>query len=423
MRKFFLSVIFTLAACLVASAQELHPIIPSYDNLQSSAKDALKRQEYKAAYNTYCLMDSAYGITSADYESMMYFMWLTHSYNPGSEDEKSLMFRAVNSKWFDMAQLELEAANYGVDTLDYWDELVAIVTPRGYQDTLYQNRLLAMTRADQALRNSIGNGSQNEDSLKAALHEVEVRNEAELKQLIAERGFPTLTRVGSLCNDYATYIAQYMSKEFKQWYFKEVLAAIDSSDYNNGKVIRYIIDSENIGRENLNETYCEQLKAMCDEDQRLRHMLPRDGAWPDSLRQEIHKTDALNIVRLKELIAQYGFPTYDNVGHQGVVNASLLAQHSEPEFLHWFLEQAKPAADNGLFDLSWIAYMTDRDLIHQGKPQLYGTQLTTIDGITAFDPIEEIEHLDERRASMGLGPIADYMKLYGMTELKTHPVK
>lgn len=305
MRKFFLSVIFTLAACLGASAQESHSSIPPYDKLQSSAKDALKRQEYKAAYNTYCLMDSAYGITSADYESMMYFMWLTHSYNPGSEDEKSLMFRAVNSKWFDMAQLELEAANYGVDTLDYWDELAAIVTPRGYQDTLYQNRLLAMTRADQALRNSIGNGSQNEDSLKAALHEVEVRNEAELKQLIAERGFPTLTRVGSLCNDYATYIAQ----------------------------------------------------------------------------------------------------------------------HSEPEFLHWFLEQAKPAADNGLFDLSWIAYMTDRDLIHQGKPQLYGTQLTTIDGITAFDPIEEIEHLDERRASMGLGPIADYMKLYGMTELKTHLVK
>lgn len=67
--------------------------------------------------------------------------------------------------------------------------------------------------------------------------------------------------------------------------------------------------------------------------------------------------------------------------------------------------------------------MTDRDLVHQGKPQLYGTQLTTIDGITAFDPIEDIEHLDERRASMGLGSIASYMAIYGMTELLVHPIK
>jgi hypothetical protein len=35
---------------------------------------------------------------------------------------------------------------------------------------------------------------------------------------------------------------------------------------------------------------------------------------------------------------QSGIPSYDNVGHQGVNDASLLAQHSEPEFLHWFLE-------------------------------------------------------------------------------------
>lgn len=422
-KRIILMAALTFAACLVVSAQEMQSGIPSYDNLQSSAMDALNRQEYKTAYNTYCLMDSVYSITSADYMSIMYFMWLTHAYNPGSEAEKRVMFRAANSKWFDMKYLEREAVDYGVDSLDYWDELVAIVSPRGYQDTVYQNRLLEMKRAEQALRNIVGNGIQNEDSLKTALREVETRNEAELKQLIAERGFPTLTRVGPLCNDFATYIAQYMSKEFKQWYFKEALAAIDNGDYNDGKIVHDIVDREDIGRENLNETYREQLKTMCDEDQRLRHLLPKDGTWPDSLRREIQKTDSLNIVRLQELIDQYGFPTYDNVGHQGVNDASLLAQHSEPEFLHWFLEHAKPAADNGNFDLIWIAYMTDRDLVHQGKPQLYGTQLTTIDGITAFDPIEDIERLDERRASMGLGSIASYMAIYGMTELLVHPIK
>lgn len=161
-----------------------------------------------------------------------------HNHRVSENERLRVMFRAVNSKWFDMAHLEREAVNYGVDSLYYWDELVAIVSPRGYQDTVYQNRLLAMKRADQALRFSIGNDSKSDDSLKAELHEVEIRNEAELKQLIEERGFPTLTRVGSLCNDYATYIAQYMSKEFNQWYFKEALAAIDNGDYNNRKLYR-----------------------------------------------------------------------------------------------------------------------------------------------------------------------------------------
>jgi hypothetical protein len=129
----------------------------------------------------------------------------------------------------------------------------------------------------------------------------------------------------------------------------------------------------------------------------------------------------LNIVRLQELIAQYGFPTYDNVGHQGVNDASLLAQHSEPEFLHWFLEQAKSAADNGNFDLTRIAYMTDRDLDHQDKPQLYGTQGLTRDGLTGMALIDDIEHLNERRKSVGIGPIEDYLPHMDMPDFYFHP--
>ena len=421
MKKTFLSILLTLAACFVAPAQETRSGVPSYDNLQSSAMDAVNRRDYRSAYNTYCLMDSAYGITSADYLSMMYYVTLTHVYNPGGEAEKRLMFRAAGSKWFDMAHLEREAADYAVDTLDYWDELVALVSPRGYQDTVYQNRLLAMKRAEEALRHPVGDVSLNGDSRMAALLEVEARNEAELKRLIAERGFPTLTRVGSLCNDHATYIAQFMSEEFKRWYFKEALAAIAAGDYNDGRLVRYIVDREDIGRGNLNETYRGQLKAMCEEDQRLRRQLPKDGAWPDSLGRAIHKTDSLNTVKLRELIDQYGFPTYDNVGRQGVDDAWLLAQHAEPGFLRWFLELAKPAADNGLFDPVWIAYMTDRDLDHQGKPQLYGTQGLTLDGLTGMYLIDDVGRLDERRRSAGMGPIEDYLPHMNMPDFYFHP--
>lgn len=425
MKKIFLLGAMVCALGMGVSAQSVHikQSTPSYDDLKSTAMDALNGRDYETSYKTYCLMDSAYGISCADYVSLIYMRALTHYFKPGSEVERELLFRIARCRCCDMADLDRDAAAYGTDTLYYWNDLVAIVRPRGYQDTVYQNRLLAMKKSDQSLRHLIGDSRHDEDSVWAALHEVEARNEAELKQLIAERGFPTWTKVGYLCNDQATYIVQNMSREFLHWYLKEAMVAVDSGDYNPGGILEYLIDREDINRPNLNKAYMNELKAMCDEDQRLRNLLPKEDDGSNKLWQEINAADSLHILRLQELIAQYGFPTYNNVGHQGVNDAALIAQHADPDFLHRFLEQAKPAAADGDFDLTWIAYMTDRDLVHQGKPQLYGTQLLTQDGITAFEPIEDIEHLDERRANMGLGPIADYMKLYGMTELKIHPAK
>lgn len=397
--------------------------IPPYDDLKTTAMDALNSRDYETSYKTYCQMDSVYGITCADYVSLIYMRALTHYFKPGSEVERELLFRIARCRCCDMADLDRDATAYGTDTLYYWNDLVAIVKPRGYQDTVYQNRLLAMKKADQSLRHLIGDSRYDEDSVWTALHEVEARNEAELKQLIAERGFPTWTKVGYMCNDQVTYIVQNMSQEFLHWYLNKAMTAADSGDYNPGGILEYLINREDINRPNLNESYKDELKAMCDEDQRLRQQLPKDDNGSNILWKEIHATDSLHIVRLQELIAQHGFPTYNNVGHQGVNDAALIAQHADPDFLHRFLEQANSAAAEGDFGLTWIAYMTDRDLIHHGKPQLYGTQLLIQDGITAFELIEDIENLDERRANMGLGPIADYMKLYGVTELTIHPAK
>ena len=42
-----------------------------------------------------------------------------------------------------MADLGRDTEWYGTDTLDYRNEVVSAVQPRGYQDTVYKNRLLA----------------------------------------------------------------------------------------------------------------------------------------------------------------------------------------------------------------------------------------------------------------------------------------
>ena len=166
--------------------------------------------------------------------------------------------------------------------------------------------------------------------------------------------------------------------------------------------------------------YLERLQEMSDADQSARRMLDSE-LNKDSVWRVIHAVDAANLIELKQLIDERGFPTLSNVGYQCCNLASLIAQHQPPEFLHWYLEQAKAAADTGDFDLTWIAYMTDRDLGHQGKPQLYGTQFHGQDGITALKPIADIEHLTERRERVNLGPIEDYLANYDLSENLIHP--
>jgi hypothetical protein len=58
-----------------------------------------------------------------------------------------------------------------------------------------------------------------------------------------------------------------------------------------------------------------------------------------------------------------------------------------------------------------LAYLTDRIRTFEGKPQVYGTQgQTNSDGFIIPFPIEDEEHVDERRQSIGLEPIAEYFK-------------
>ena len=65
-----------------------------------------------------------------------------------------------------------------------------------------------------------------------------------------------------------------------------------------------------------------------------------------------------------------------------------------------------------------FALLTDRVLVHQNKPQLYGTQLNILNGELVFDPILDKESVNKRRAEVGLPSLEEYKKVvaeaYGM---------
>ena len=134
------------------------------------------------------------------------------------------------------------------------------------------------------------------------------------------------------------------------------------------------------------------------------------------------RADSARTRRLKEIIAGHGWLTPALVGKDGVGAAWLILQHS-PDY-SW-QEQMLPvlerAAAAGEMSRTDVALLTDRVLVHRGRPQRYGNSFSIRDGRLVADPIEDIGGLDARRAAIGLPTMREYVRQLG--EMYKTPVE
>ena len=126
------------------------------------------------------------------------------------------------------------------------------------------------------------------------------------------------------------------------------------------------------------------------------------------------KADSARTRRLKEIVASHGWLTPALVGKDGAGAAWLILQHS-PDYA--WQEQMLPvlerAAAAGEMSRTDVALLTDRVLVHRGKPQRYGNSFSFKGGRLVADPIEDIDGLDARRAAIGLPPMLEYVRQLG----------
>jgi hypothetical protein len=159
-----------------------------------------------------------------------------------------------------------------------------------------------------------------------------------------------------------------------------------------------------------NDSLRQRLLALGKADQAVRSGLGLSDSLHDSgFIRRMHARDSLDAAALREIVAKYGWPTRSMVGAEGAAAAFLIAQHNDAlQAEALLLMRALPS---GEVSSSNLALLEDRIHVNQGKPQLYGTQLKdSKDGKSlVFDPIDDIEHLDARRASVGLQPMPLYI--------------
>ena len=161
--------------------------------------------------------------------------------------------------------------------------------------------------------------------------------------------------------------------------------------------------------------FIDSLAAMVRKDQGVRMRLEAEG-WNEEISEQMIAIDSANTADLQALIAQYGFPSWKLVGQKGAENAWLIAQHSF-FYLPEYLKRYRQAVLENDAERRFLAYMEDRYLMMQGRPQIYGTQMAGMGDDMGYHPIMDMENLDRRRAAMGIRPFSDYVKSWGLEEL------
>lgn len=166
------------------------------------------------------------------------------------------------------------------------------------------------------------------------------------------------------------------------------------------------------------------LDSIHDEDQLLRQRIGEVEAahGPDSPEMQrywqlIHEKDSSNLVVVERILNQRGWLGPDVVGNKGSSTLFLVIQHADLATQERYLPMLRDAVRKGNARGSELALLEDRVLMRKGKRQIYGSQIA-VDQATGekyLSPVEDPDRLDERRAEVGLEPIADYLDRFDMT--------
>lgn len=172
-----------------------------------------------------------------------------------------------------------------------------------------------------------------------------------------------------------------------------------------------------------NKPLAEELEKIFDDDQKYRMLVDsaekisgKNSPQMDSLMKLIQTHDSKNISRVTELLDKYGWLGPDDVGRKGNQALFLVIQHSDAATRKKFLPMMREAADRSKAAPSELALLEDRVLMDEGKRQLYGSQVkyNAEKGNFELYPIEDEPGVNERRAEVGLAPLEDYLRQWGI---------
>jgi hypothetical protein len=148
----------------------------------------------------------------------------------------------------------------------------------------------------------------------------------------------------------------------------------------------------------------DAINKLYESDQAARQ---KEGFDPERLAA----TDRMHSEQLQAIFKKYGVPTFDMVGPEAAGHFVIMIQHQSPQMRDLVLPALRAGVEAGQADPESYALVYDLSQLDKGKKQRFGERLVCQSGKLHEAPIEDEEHVNQRRAEIGLMRIELYSYL------------
>lgn len=166
----------------------------------------------------------------------------------------------------------------------------------------------------------------------------------------------------------------------------------------------------------------KQLEEIYVKDQTLRQLyreaeakFGRGSEEMEYFWSVINAQDRENEAEISKILDEKGWPGRSLVGGKANTATYLVIQHAPLEMQEKYLLMFKESVKKEESQANHFALLQDRVLKQNNKPQIYGSQVTRDkDSDWYFYEIKDPEYVNQRRKEIGLSPIEEYAKQYGI---------
>ena len=160
-----------------------------------------------------------------------------------------------------------------------------------------------------------------------------------------------------------------------------------------------------------------------EDDQKYRGQLretaekySRDSREKQDLWKIINETDSINLIKVTTILDKYGWAGVDKVGEEANKTLFFVIQHSNLATQQKYLPMMREAVKNKQTNGHLLALSEDRVALGEGGRQTYGSQIGRDNetGKSYVLPLDDPDNVDKRRLEVGLGPLAEYVKLWNI---------
>jgi len=160
-----------------------------------------------------------------------------------------------------------------------------------------------------------------------------------------------------------------------------------------------------------------QLVQMAEEDTNQREALIKSQGKDRVEIQRMEASDAQHLAALHRMAPNGVLPDIHLIGTDGMNALMLLVQHANGDrtFQQEVLKNLNTRVQKGEINGESYALLTDRVLMQDNKPQIYGTQMSVTNNVVHLYKVDAPSELEQRRESVGLMPMKDYECVISMS--------